>query len=142
MARVIGQGVTNQADISDSIGGGTVRLFFRTPTTKERVAYHAEAVKMTGGRNPKPKVRVVEIRQKFGGQILTDIEKGNILFQDENGAVAPLTSDVPDWRDKLKEFAPDLVEAVAVLAFEGTAALPPDLEDEGGEAGEDPLAPA
>ena len=134
MPRVIGEGVLNQVDISDAIGGGEVRLFYRTPTTRERAAYQAKAIQV-GGRKMKAKLKLSEARLEFGAKILEGVREGDVLLKTAAGE-APLTSETSGWRDKMAQYAPDLVEALAAHVFEGTSALEPEDEEDPDESGE------
>jgi hypothetical protein len=150
MPRVIGPNVTNSVEIKDAVTGDIITLEYRTPRTKERVDYQANAFKVSGkGRKAKLESNQVEMRQFYGAKILTGIEEGAFIYQDESGEKRPLDSSVKGFQKILLAHAPEVIEALAIHAFEGTYALAseeesdaedgdPDNEDgeEDGESGE------
>ena len=124
MARILGAG-KNTLRINDNIGGGEIELYYRNPTTAERVAYSNESVSRSGR---KVKMSVGDTRAKYGPKILTGIREGD--FVDAEGR--PIASDEespnyrPDWKDLISEHAGDLVQLLAASVFEAAAELAED----------------
>lgn len=139
MGIVIGPDVIHSMDIMDPISRVTVRLFFRTPTTEERVNYQAGLIKVTGGRKPRVQGRHIETRQKYGRAIITGIRPGDVAYQDDAGQVRDL-ADLPaeDAAEKLTSWLPHVVETLAFQVFEGARVMEEDTEDEAEDDDENP----
>lgn len=107
----------NKLVIADTLGGGDVTLYYRTPTTSERVSYQRSLVRREG---KKVILCEAETRQKFGLQILTGFAPYSFSFAGE-----PLSADPAqpgyrdDWKDLVAQTASDLVEVLAISVFEG-----------------------
>jgi hypothetical protein len=108
---------TNKLVVHDGLSGGEIELYYRTPTTAERVSYMSRLVKR---EKDKVKMRSAETRLHFGMEILTGFKDGAFGF-DGN----PISSDPAhpnyreDWKDLVKETASDLVSLLGFVVFEG-----------------------
>ena len=115
----------------DKISDSRITLHYRMPTTSERIAYNNSLVTRKG---IKVKSNVGETRQKFGLLILTGFEKG--AFCDAAGNVIASEASEPGydaaWRELVRQYAPDLVDALAVHAFE-TSVMRDDDDPENGD---------
>jgi hypothetical protein len=115
MARILGE-ERHALALQDPVSGSVITLYYRRPTSEERVAYQLSAYQMEGRER---RFCLGETRLKFGMAILKGFEPGNFLIQ-ENGELVPLDSDRhPDWQEQLLEHAPDLVSYLAQQVFEG-----------------------
>ena len=102
--------------IQDPVSGSVITLYFRRPTSEERVAYQLSAYRIEGGER---RFCLGETRLKFGLEILTGFGEGDFQVR-EDGQETPLDpSRQPDWKDRLAEHAPDLVSYLAQQVFEG-----------------------
>jgi hypothetical protein len=109
----------------DPVSGSVVTLYYRRPTTEERVAYQLSVFHLEGGER---RLRLGETRLRFGLEILLGFEPGDFLVE-ENGEEVPLDPDQhPDWKERLKEFAPELPAFLAQQVFEGLRVV-----DQGGQ---------
>ena len=115
MARILGEPRHTLA-IQDPVSGSVVTLYYRGPTSEERVAYQLSAFRFEGGER---RFCLGETRLKFGLEILTGFGEGDFQIR-EDGQEVPLDpARHPDWRERLAEHAPDLVAYLAQQVFEG-----------------------
>ena len=120
MARVLGE-ENHSLVIHDPVSGSAVTLYYRRPTSEERVAYQLSAFRLEGGQR---RFCLGETRLKFGLEILTGFGSGDFLVA-EDGGEAPLDPKRhPDWKERVKEHAPDLVSYLAQQIFEGLRVVP------------------
>lgn len=123
----------NMLRVYDNLSDSEIVLFYRLPTTQERVAYSNACIFRKGNKiiNKTP-----EARQKYGLAILTGIREGDFEVE-RNGKWVPLSSDPksdyfdPDWKAYLQKHAPDLIELLAAQVFDASARINP--KDEEGE---------
>jgi hypothetical protein len=102
--------------IQDPVSGSVITLYYRLPSSEERVAYQTAAFRLEGGER---QLRLGEARLTFGLQLLSGFEIGDFLVMD-NGKPVPLDPEVhPNWKERLGEEAPDLVSYLAQQVFEG-----------------------
>jgi hypothetical protein len=126
MGRVIGENVQNKLLIKDQLSGGIITLFYRTPTTEERVAYKLAQFERTEGR---VRSRVTEARQDFGEKILLGFEEGSFQFKSTEGELRTFSSNPgsdnydPEWKSLLRKYAVDVLEYLAEHCFEGAIAI-------------------
>jgi hypothetical protein len=119
MGRILGE-ERHTLKIQDPVSGSVITLYYRRPTSEERVAYQVSAYQIEGGER---RFRLGETRLKFGLEILQGFETGGFLIQ-EDGRQAPLDpARHADWKDRLLEHAPDLVSYLAQQVFEGLRVL-------------------
>jgi hypothetical protein len=115
MARILGEERQVLA-VADPVSGSVVTLYYRRPTSEERVAYQLSAYRLEGGER---RFCLGETRLKFGLEILSGFAPGDFLIQ-EDGSPTPLDPEQhPDWKARLAEHAPDLVAYLAQQVFEG-----------------------
>lgn len=116
MARIVGQN-QNIAKFSDHLSGGDIELYYRHPTTEERVAYSNQSIRREGDRLVSHKT---EARLQFGRAILTGIRPGD--FQNLKGEDIASTPGDPgfceNWPDLVMEAGADLVEMLAAQVFD------------------------
>lgn len=102
--------------IQDPVSRSVITLYYRLPTSEERVGYQLAAFRIEGGQR---RFCLGETRLKFGLEILTGFGEGDFLIP-EDGREVPLNPDQhPDWKALLGEHAPDLVSYLAQQVFEG-----------------------
>ncbi len=115
MARVLEEGMHSLA-VHDPVSGSVVTLQYRRPTSEERVAYQLSAFRLEGGQR---RFCLGETRLKFGLEILTGFGAGDFLVAAEGGEVPLDPESHPDWKERVREHAPDLVSYLAQQIFEG-----------------------
>ena len=121
MARLLGE-QRHVLAIQDPISGSVVSLYYRRPTSEERVAYQLSAFRLEGGER---RFCLGETRLKFGLEILTGFGAGDFVITAE-GEEMPLDPAVhPDWKERLAKEAPDLVSYLAQQVFEGLRVAAP-----------------
>lgn len=123
--RDVQQDTKNSLSISDTISGSDIKLFYRMPTTEERVRYQSGLFTRKG---KKPGVNV-ELRLYMGLKILSGFEEAALVNGKYVGGFGyggkPIASDQAsanyraDWKDLLKETAADIILALAISVFEG-----------------------
>lgn len=119
----------NKLKLHDHFSNSTIVLFYRSPSAKEQAAY-------TNGMTRRERNKLVnctgEQRQTMGAEILTGFREGD--FEKPGGVVISSDPGSPNydkgWKDLVKKYAPHLIEALAIHAFEQTASV-----DEGDELG-------
>lgn len=138
MPRVL-SGEDNVLLINDNISGSEIQFTYRMPTTSERTAYNNKAWKRQG---VKLKNDTTKARLEFGQRLLKGIRDGDFAIV-VDGKQVPLSSTIgspgyrEDWKTKVVEFAPDLVEVLASRVFDASAEVltPDDIpEDDAGDA--------
>lgn len=141
MARRLGE-QDNEMRFQDNLSGSEIVLFYRMPTTRERVGYTNESFQRKGNKVIN---RSVQARLKFGFEILTGFRDGDFEIQTKGGEWEPISSDpdskhhYPDWKGHVKKYASDLVEHLAIRVFDIPVQTPvPDEEVEPDEDGEPP----
>jgi len=126
----------NSVTFFDSISNSKITLFYRMPTTEERIAY---ANSLVTRRGTKIESKIGESRLEYGAKILTGFKEGD--FATEEG---PFSSDPQsphykvDWKKTLRESAQDVIAQLAIHVFD--APLSVDIpDDESVVKTEDPL---
>jgi hypothetical protein len=121
----------------DRLSNSKITLFYRMPTTEERIKYSNEQIIRKDG---KVKNNTGEARIKYGLAILTGFKDGD--FEKAEGQ--PLSSDPksshydPAWKTIIKQYASDIVSLLAVHAFDASVVAQntdtDEPEDDAGEA--------
>jgi len=121
MGRKIGEGVKNELVIRDPISGSEIVLYYRVPTSSERVAYMSSLFERKEDRVIS---RITEARQEWGLKIIEGFRDG--AFEKMNGDGFIQMSSNPKsknydkgWKDHLKIYASDILEALSEHIFEG-----------------------
>lgn len=137
MARRLGDEL-NEMRFQDNLSDTEIVLFFRMPTTKERIAYTNEAYRLKGRKMIN---RSAETRMKYGLEILGGFRDGD--FERKQGDDwKPIASDsasdnyFPEWKEHVKKYASDLIEHLALRVFDMPVQIPEEAEDQTAE-GED-----
>ncbi len=131
----------NVAMVKDAVGGTVHELYYRTPTTSERVKFRSALFERKGNKIIN---RALSTQEKFGAIILEGFKKGT--FGVEGKAISSDPGD-PDfyegWKEMITGAAPELLAVVARVAFDGAEAVTPrespaeivveELEDDLGE---------
>jgi hypothetical protein len=115
MGRLLGE--NRQAlIIHDPVSGTDLTLYYRRPTSEERVAYQVSAFRLEDGRQ---RLCLGETRLKYGAEILLGFAPGD-FFVPEQGSQTPLDPERhPDWKARLVEHAPDVIAYLGQQVFEG-----------------------
>jgi len=127
MARTIGDVERNEMRIVDPIGGDEIMFYYRTPTTEEFVNYSKNHLQRKG---KKVVSRVTEARLKYGLEIVTGFRDGDFLKPGPGNKGVPFSADPqsanyePKWKALLKQYAADLLMALAQQVFEGAYKAP------------------
>lgn len=113
----------NVLRLHDNISNSSLELYYRTPTAKEQAAY-------TNGMTKRVRNKIInctgECRQKFGKEILEGWRAGD-FGEEVNGEAVPVNSKVgdpsyrEDWKDWFHRHNADLIERLAIHAFENTS---------------------
>jgi hypothetical protein len=133
MARILSD-KPNGVTFFDRISESKITLFYRMPTTEERIAYSNSLITRRG---TKVESNIGEARGKYGARILTGFKDGDFATED-----GPLSSDPaspnfkPNWKAILLQYAQDVVDMLAIHVFE--ASLMIDTPDDEVKT-EDPL---
>lgn len=130
------EGDDNLLLFQDNLSDSELGVFYRMPSTKERIAYRLAQGQKKKGRETSP----TEIRIKKGLKILTGTRGDDFQIKDPDGEYIPLTNKVEDWKDHFERIAPDVAEFLAIRVFELplSAAVSEDESPEPEEDKEDP----
>jgi len=115
MGRILGE-ERHRLAIQDPVSGSVITLYYRRPTSEERVSYQVSAFRLEGGER---RFCLGETRLKYGLEILTGFADGDFLLQEDGGQVSLDPARHPDWKERLAAQAPDLVSFLAQQVFEG-----------------------
>lgn len=117
----------NTIKVIDTISGDTCELYYRMPTTAERVAFERAAHQWKKNRFVDASA---EARIEFGMKILVGFKDGAFSVDGR-----PISSDpgapnyYANWKNLARESAGDLVAALATAVFQG-ARIHDESEDE------------
>lgn len=107
--------------LEDRLSGGSLGLYYRMPTTKERVAYaNGQVVREKG----KIVDRTVETRIRFGLRILSGVRTGDFEVPDGAGGWSVVSSNPQevgyreDWKEIVEKYAADCIAQLAFAVFE------------------------
>jgi hypothetical protein len=115
MARLLGE-QRHVLAIQDPVSGSVINLYYRRPTSEERVAYQLSAFRLENGER---RFCLGETRLKFGLEILTGFGAGDFVLHSEGEEISLDPARHPDWQERLANDAPDLVAYLAQQVFEG-----------------------
>ncbi len=125
----------NVAMVKDAVGGTVHELYYRTPTTSERVRFRSQLFERKGNKIIN---KALSTQEKFGAIILEGFKPGTFAVDGE-----AITTDYEGWKDLIAQAAPELLAVVARVAFDGAEAVTPrespaeivveELEDDLGE---------
>jgi len=139
MARRLGDEL-NEMRFQDNLSDTEIVLFYRMPTTKERMAYTNEAYQRKGNKVIN---RSTATRMKYGLRILGGFRDGDFEHKQGDGW-KPIASDsasdnyFPEWKEHIEKYASDLVEHLALRVFDMPVQVPEEQdEDQESEEGED-----
>ena len=125
--------------INDRISGTDLVMYFRQPTTRQRIGYSTESLQRKGN---KVKFRQSETRLKYGKRICVGIRDGDFEIPDGNGTYVPLSSDPQsrhykeNWPDLIEQYASDLLELLAIHVFDAPAVIA-DADDDDADDDDD-----
>jgi len=131
MGRILGSNIRNVFSVLDPVSGREIDLYYRMPTGSERIAY--ESAKFGLDQKGALVSHATEARQEYGLLILEGFKKGGFHLPcgvadsptPQGDSLKDISSDpadpdyIADWKDKIKEFAIDLVEVLAHRIFDG-----------------------
>jgi len=134
MARRLGDDL-NEIRFQDNLSGTEILLYYRIPTTNERIAYTNESYQRKGRKLIN---RSVETRHKYGLKILKGFREGD-FERKVDGKWKPMSSDsasenyYPEWKTHIEKYASDLVEHLAMRVFDLSVGVPEEDEEKGGQ---------
>jgi hypothetical protein len=139
MPRDLTKSDTNELEVDDRLSGSKLMLYYRMPTTSERVQYQRKLIKRE--RN-KIKDNSYETRLEYGALILTGFRKGDFIVEGKTISSDPQDLDYyPTWKTLLNDTAADLLVALAFAVFESVSTgSGVEFEEEEEGKGEPPLA--
>ena len=159
MPRDLKQTDRNEFNIMDAISACEIKLYYRQPTTAERIGFQRMAWQRQG---KKVANRTPEARAHYGALILTGIREGDFSCGEDAAGHPILIASEPgalnyrsDWKELVAGTAGDLLMMLGMQVFEGSfselvkavKAADADDDDEPEPAGEPatelpPLSPA
>ena len=98
----------NEFNLYDRASNSTIKLFYRTPTTEERIQYKSALVNVTV--KSKDAADIIKTQLEWGKKILTGFAEDSFCV---NGK--PISSDEksenyhPGWKDAVAETASDIL---------------------------------
>ena len=114
----------NKLRLHDNLSESVVELYFRTPTAKEQAQY-------TNGMTKRVRNKIInctgENRQKFGKAILAGFRDNDFGYEGPDNQVVPVSSTPghldyrEDWKEWFCQHNADLVDTLAIHAFEMTS---------------------
>ena len=122
MGRILGSNIRNVLSILDTVSGKEIDLYYRMPTTSERIAY--ESAKFAVDKDGTIKNRAIDACQEHGLLILEGFKKGSFHLQLDDGSLKDISSDLldpdylPDWKERIKEQAADLAMVLGKRIFD------------------------
>lgn len=120
MARLLGDGIKNILRIKDRVSGDEIVLYYRLPTTEERMAYFTGIWSREKGQL---KENIASSRIQWGEKILEGIGEDS-FSQKIDAEIKAISCDpespnyLPEWKEWVLRFAPDIIEMLAREIFE------------------------
>lgn len=124
MPRDLQQSTRNEMIIQDALSGCSLVLYYRQPTTAERIAFQRDSWKRKGKKlhNHTP-----EARAQYGAVVLTGVREGDFSCgKDAAGNPILIASDPgslnyrSDWKELVIATAGDLLLLLGMQVFEGS----------------------
>jgi len=126
-----------EVTFSDRISGDNMTIFYRLPTTEERIKYSNSLI--TRKLN-KIKSNIGENRIASGLKIIKGFKEGAFSLPD-TGIISsdPAASNYdPQWKEHIKQYAADVLEMLAVHVFDAPLGTGEAESDDDEEEVEDP----
>lgn len=120
----------NKMILEDPISGSKITLYYRLPTSTDRVEFEAASYRREGTEviDNTPQARVDSALK-----ILTGFSEGSFGYGGEPISADPASPHYrEDWKDLVRETASDLLSALSLKVFMGLRVVP----DEGANRGE------
>ncbi len=121
MGRLLDENIKNLLWIKDPVSNTRLGIFYRIPTTEDRIGYLGDIWDRKAGRITE---KLGEARQKWGEKILEGFTEGSFEKTIDGQKVA-ISSDpsastfFPAWRDWMVKACPDILERLCLSIFEG-----------------------
>lgn len=98
----------NELTIYDKISDTKVTLFYRTPTTKERIQYKSALINTS--LKSKELEEVMKVQINWAKELLTGFSEGSFCFDDKPiSAVEDNANYNPGWKEIVAEGAADIL---------------------------------
>lgn len=120
----------------DRIGGDNITLFYRMPTTEERIKYSNSLVTR---RLNKVESAIGKARINAGANIILGFKEGAFSTPDK-GIISSDSASAnfdPQWKENIRLYASDVLEMLAAHVFEASLTSG-EVEADEDEAGSDP----
>jgi hypothetical protein len=120
MGRIIGENIQNALIIKDKKSEGTLTLYYGSETAAERIAFKSSLWEREGD---KIRSRRTEALQEWGEKKIIGFKEGDFKYKID-GELKIFSSDPesknydPKWKELLRKYAPDVLEALAEHIFE------------------------
>ncbi|RJP59044.1 MAG: hypothetical protein C4549_02855 [Deltaproteobacteria bacterium] len=132
-----------EVTFNDQISGDKITLYYRMPTSQEKIKYTNGYVTRRGNKIVST---LGELRMKAGAAVLIGFKTGAFSVLGKGLISSKLGDDNydPDWKAVVKQYAPDVIEMLSIHVFEssllrdisqgaGAMEVLPDEEDDWGE---------
>lgn len=102
----------------------TLVMYYKDPTTSQRIAYSNALVKHSGG---KIKMNLAHTRLRGGLALITGIREGDLALPDGRGGHKLVSSDPSstdyrkDWKELIKQYRADMLILLGAHVFEQSA---------------------
>lgn len=123
----------NKAVLHDPISGENLTLYYRLPTTTERVKAQNAGMTFKKGKPVFDDLAKDRAMTDLGTAILTGITPGDFVFDGK-----PITEQTPEWKNTITRAVPDILAKLG-LAICGQAHLVEDDADD--DTSHDPADP-
>jgi hypothetical protein len=111
----------NVFKIRDGVSGEVKEFIYRTPTAMDHQAYAAKSLGLIGNKAVISRKAISEARVEFGLRILIGIKDNQFGMAGKPISSNPESPDYwEDWKELLKQYAPDLISLFAVAVLDGT----------------------
>ena len=108
------EGDDNLLLFQDHLSDSALGVYYRMPTTKERIAYRIEQIQKKNGKEANP----TGIRIKHGLKILVGTRGDDFQLKGPDGEYIALTNKTENWKDHFERIASDVAEYLAIRVFE------------------------
>lgn len=101
----------NVFKFKDPTCGDELHIYYRTPTTKERISFKTESFVRKGKKFIN---KVHEKRQEYALKIITGFRDGDLTIDRK-----PIGPNHKGWKELIEETCGDILDLIAMAVFEG-----------------------